>query len=42
VPDVVKGIGKRSATLLYGAKDTAINHAVVLAGYLDGYRARKK
>ena len=29
-------------TLLYGAKDPSINHAVVLAGYLDGYRARKK
>ena len=42
VPDVVKGIGKRKATLLYGTKDAAINHAVVLAGYLDGYRARKK
>jgi uncharacterized protein YeaO (DUF488 family) len=42
VPEVVKGIGKRKATLLYGAKDTTINHAVVFAGYLDGYRARKK
>ena len=42
VPDVVKGIGKRKATLLYGAKDAAINHAVVLAGYLNGYRAHKK
>jgi uncharacterized protein YeaO (DUF488 family) len=42
VPDVVKAIGKRKATLLYGAKDAAINHAVVLAGYLDGYRKRAK
>jgi uncharacterized protein YeaO (DUF488 family) len=42
VPELVDGIGKRKATLLYGAKDAAVNHAVVLAGYLDGYRARKK
>jgi uncharacterized protein YeaO (DUF488 family) len=42
VPEVVKSIGKRKATLLYGAKDTAVNHAAVLAGYIDGYRARKK
>jgi uncharacterized protein YeaO (DUF488 family) len=38
----VKGIGKRKATLLYGAKDAEVNHAVVLAGYLDGYRTRNK
>jgi uncharacterized protein YeaO (DUF488 family) len=42
VPEIVKGIGKRKATLLYGAKDAEVNHAVVLAGYLDGYRARNK
>src|ERR1700753_3624175 len=42
VPDLVDQIGKRKATLLYGAKDPAINHAVVLARYLDSYRARKK
>src|SRR6201999_1157847 len=42
VPEIVKGIGKRKATLLYGAKDAEVNHAVVLAGYLDGYRARSK
>ena len=42
VPDLVSHIGKRKATLLYGAKDPSINHAVVLAGYLNGYRARKK
>jgi uncharacterized protein YeaO (DUF488 family) len=41
VPDLVGQIGKRKATLLYGAKDPAINHAVVLTGYLGGYRARK-
>jgi uncharacterized protein YeaO (DUF488 family) len=41
-PDLIGQIGKRKATLLYGAKDGAINHAVVLAGYLDDYRARKK
>jgi uncharacterized protein YeaO (DUF488 family) len=42
VPETVKGIGKRKVTLLYGAKNATINHAVVLAGYLDSYRARKK
>ena len=42
VPDLVGRIGKRRATLLYGAKDPVINHAVVLAEYLDGYRAQKK
>jgi uncharacterized protein YeaO (DUF488 family) len=42
VLEIVKDIGKRKATLLYGAKDAEVNHAVVLAGYLDGYRARNK
>jgi uncharacterized protein YeaO (DUF488 family) len=42
VPDLVKGIGKRKATLLYGARDVAVNHAAVLKGYLDDYRAREK
>ena len=42
VPDLIGQIGKRRATLLYGAKDPVINHAVVLAEYLDGYHARKK
>lgn len=42
VPDLLARIGRSKATLLYGAHDPKINHAVVLAGYLDGYRARKK
>jgi uncharacterized protein YeaO (DUF488 family) len=39
VPDVVKGIGKHKATLLYAAHDETVNHAVVLADYLRSYRA---
>ena len=42
VPELLENIGKRKATLLYGAHDPKNNHAVVLARYLDGYRARKK
>jgi uncharacterized protein YeaO (DUF488 family) len=38
VPDVVKGIGKRKATLLYAAHDETVNHAIVLADYLRRYR----
>src|SRR5580692_8357388 len=38
VPDVVKGIGKRKATLLYAAHDERVNHAIVLADYLRSYR----
>ena len=38
VPDVVKGIGKRKATLLYAAHDEMVNHAIVLADYLRSYR----
>lgn len=41
VPDVAKGIGKRKVTLLYGAKDGNVNHAVVLADYLQGYGAKR-
>ncbi|OSJ32590.1 hypothetical protein BSZ19_18425 [Bradyrhizobium japonicum] len=37
VPDLVSQIGTRRATLLYGAKNRAVNHAVVLAGYLESY-----
>src|SRR6201999_4391640 len=36
VPDVVAQVGRRKATLLYGAHDPKTNHAVVLQGYLDG------
>jgi uncharacterized protein YeaO (DUF488 family) len=35
LPDVLAQIGKRKATLLYAAKDPAINHAVVLAEVLS-------
>jgi uncharacterized protein YeaO (DUF488 family) len=42
VPELLGDIGKRKATLLYGAHDENTNHAVVLAGYLDDYRARRK
>src|ERR1700744_4633090 len=42
VPELLGDIGKRKATLLYGAHDENTNHAVVLAGYLESYRARKK
>jgi hypothetical protein len=38
----VAGIGKRDATLLYAAHDETVNHAVVLADYLDRYRSRQK
>jgi uncharacterized protein YeaO (DUF488 family) len=34
VADVRARIGKATATLVYGAKDPAINHAVVLAAFL--------
>jgi uncharacterized protein YeaO (DUF488 family) len=34
VADVRARIGKAKATLVYGAKDPAINHAVVLAAFL--------
>jgi uncharacterized protein YeaO (DUF488 family) len=35
VADTLHHIGKARATLLYGAKDPAINHAVVLAAFLN-------
>ena len=38
VPDVLKTIGRRQTTLLYGARDPAINHAVVLADFLERRR----
>jgi uncharacterized protein YeaO (DUF488 family) len=34
VPEVLRRIGKVKVTLLYAAKDSAINHAVVLAEFL--------
>lgn len=34
VVELLKAIGGRKATLLYGAHDTKVNHAVVLAAFL--------
>ena len=42
VADVVRKIGKAKATLLYAAKDQAINHAVVLAEFLSTARPEKR
>src|SRR5262245_35538241 len=41
VSDVLREIGKRKATLLYAAKDSEINQAVVLADVLSGARPGK-
>jgi uncharacterized protein YeaO (DUF488 family) len=41
LPDVLAQIGKRKATLLYAARDPAINHAVVLAEVLSKARTGK-
>jgi uncharacterized protein YeaO (DUF488 family) len=40
--DVLAQIGNRKATLLYAAKDPAINHAVVLAEVLTRTRTGKR
>jgi uncharacterized protein YeaO (DUF488 family) len=40
VADILKTIGRRKTTLLYGARDLEINHAVVLVDFLE--RRRKK
>src|SRR3979411_1067003 len=40
LPDVLHQIGKEKVTLLYGAKDPAINHAVVLAEFLGKVQPR--
>jgi uncharacterized protein YeaO (DUF488 family) len=41
LPDVLHQIGKEKVTLLYGAKDPAINHAVVLAEFLGKVQPRQ-
>jgi uncharacterized protein YeaO (DUF488 family) len=41
VADVLRGIGKAKATLLYAAKDPAMNHAAVLAEFLRTSRPAK-
>jgi uncharacterized protein YeaO (DUF488 family) len=38
VTQMLETIGKRKATLLYGARDTSVNHAVVLAEFLKKVR----
>ncbi len=38
VTQMLEAIGNRKATLLYGARDTSVNHAVVLAEYLKKVR----
>jgi uncharacterized protein YeaO (DUF488 family) len=41
IPEVLGQIGKAKATLLYAARDPAVNHAVVLAEFLNKSRQRK-
>jgi uncharacterized protein YeaO (DUF488 family) len=38
VAGILKTIGRRRATLLYGARDPLINHAIVLADFLERRR----
>ena len=40
VAEILKAIGDRKATLLYAARDTTVNHAVVLAEFLKKAAAR--
>src|SRR4051794_20709866 len=40
VAEMLEAIGGRKATLLYAARDTAINHAIVLAEFLKTSAAR--
>jgi uncharacterized protein YeaO (DUF488 family) len=40
VTEILEAIGDRKATLLYAARDTAVNHAVVLAEFLKKSAAR--
>jgi uncharacterized protein YeaO (DUF488 family) len=41
VSEVLKQIGRRKATLVYAAHDTAVNHAVVLAAFLTKAQRKK-
>ena len=41
IPEVLGQIGRAKATLLYAARDPAVNHAVVLAEFLNKSRQRK-
>jgi uncharacterized protein YeaO (DUF488 family) len=40
VPEFLQNIGSRNSTLLYAAHDPAINHAVVLVGFLKKEQAK--
>jgi uncharacterized protein YeaO (DUF488 family) len=41
VAEVLKQIGRGKATLVYGARDPAVNHAVVLAEFLTKAQRKK-
>jgi uncharacterized protein YeaO (DUF488 family) len=41
VPEVLQQIGRSKATLIYAARDPAVNHAVVLARFLTKAQGRK-
>jgi uncharacterized protein YeaO (DUF488 family) len=41
VTEILEAIGNRKSTLLYAARDTAVNHAVVLAEFLKTVRSKK-
>jgi uncharacterized protein YeaO (DUF488 family) len=41
VPELLQSIGSRNSTLLYAARDPAINHAVVLASFLTKEQAKR-
>ena len=41
VSEILGNIGKRKATLLYGARDPKINHAVILADFLRKAQMKK-
>src|SRR3954469_2899247 len=41
VGDILEAIGDRKVTLLYAARDKAVNHAVFLAEFLKGCAARR-
>ena len=40
VTEILEAIGRRRATLLYAARDATVNHAVVLAEFLEKARSR--
>lgn len=40
VTEILEAIGRRRATLLYAARDATVNHAIVLAEFLEKARSR--